>query len=76
MEQMTVEKLFNELKELVKKGQGDKKIIVADDQEGNSYHSCYYSVVVDPEEVKELVEASNGVDDRVITDYTKFVIIG
>ena len=76
MEQMTVEKLFNELKELVEQGQGNKKIIIADDQEGNSYHSCYYSVVADPKEVLDLIKASNGIDDIVDIDCTKCVIIG
>ena len=40
--QMTVKKLFELCKEEIKKGNGDKFIVVADDNEGNGYHGMFY----------------------------------
>ena len=76
MTQMTVHKLFLELMDLVTKGQGNKKVVVADDNEGNGYHGIYYSVTSDPKEVKENIEASNGLYDSQTENYKDIVIIG
>ena len=76
MMQMTVEKLFNELKELVEAGQGNKKVVVADDNEGNGYHGVYYSVTSDPKEVEGNIKVSNGLYDSQETNYKNIVIIG
>lgn len=76
MEQMTVHKLFLELMDLVNKGQGDKKVVVADDNEGNGYHGIYYSVTSDPKAVKGNIDVSNGLYDSQETDPNKIVIIG
>lgn len=76
MEQMTVRKLYMELKELMQKGQGDKKIIVADDNEGNGYHGIFYSVTAEANLVQENVEASNGLSDSAERNYENLVIIG
>ena len=40
--QMTVKKLLKLCQEEVKKGNGDQFIVVADDNEGNSYHGMFY----------------------------------
>lgn len=76
MTQMTVEKLFNELKELVEKGQGNKKIVMATDEEGNSYRGIYYSCESDPTKIKEAIDYSNGLIDSQTEDYKDIVIIG
>jgi len=76
MIQMTVEKLYEELKELMTKGMGDKKLVIADDDEGNGYHGMYYSCTSDPKEVKANIEASNGLYDSQETDYKHIVIVG
>lgn len=76
MLQMTVNKLYLELKELVEKGQGDKAIVVASDNEGNSYHGVFYSCTSDPKSVKENIDISNGLYDSAITDPAKIVIVG
>lgn len=76
MEQMTVQKLFLELKELVEKGQGDKKVVLADDNEGNGFHGCYYSITSTPKEVKSTIEISNGLYDSQTKNYNDIVIIG
>lgn len=40
--QMTVKQLLKLCQEEVKKGNGDKFIVVADDNEGNGYHGMFY----------------------------------
>ena len=76
MEQMTVKRLYAELGELINSGMGDKKIVVADDNEGNGYHGIFYSCTSDPKEVKANIEISNGLYDSVETKYKNIVIIG
>jgi len=76
MEQMTVQKLFSELSSLMLEGRGNDKIIIADDNEGNGYHGCFYSCTSDPKEVKANIEASNGLYDSQETDYKHIVIVG
>lgn len=76
MTQMTVKKLFGELSSLMLEGKGDLKIVLADDNEGNGYHGCFYSITSDPKAVKENIEASNGLYDSQEENYNKIVIIG
>lgn len=76
MVQMTVKKLYNELKELVEQGMGSKLVVVTDDNEGNAYHGIYYSCTSDPKKVKVNIEASNGLYDSQETNYDNIVIIG
>jgi hypothetical protein len=76
MTQLTVEKLYQELGKLIKRGQGNKVIVVADDNEGNGYHGIYYSVTSIPEDVQECINASNGLSDSQEEDYKNIVIIG
>lgn len=40
--QLTVEMLYELCKEELKKGNGNKKIVVSDDNEGNGYHGMFY----------------------------------
>lgn len=78
MEQMTVEKLWMELGNLMKldRKNANKKIVLADDNEANGFHGCFYSITSDPKAVKENIEVSNGLYDSVETDPNKIVIIG
>lgn len=41
---LTVDKLYKELSKARKMGMGKKKIMLSDDEEGNSYHLCFYAV--------------------------------
>lgn len=77
MTQMTVKQLYLELAEEIKKGNGDKFIIAADDNEFNSFHGLYYGISYsDPEDVAEQIECSNGVYDSQVEDPDKLVILG
>ena len=77
MEGMTLGELLNDINALAAKDKSilNKRVLVADDEEGNSYHSLYYSITSKPKDVKENIECSNGADIE-IKDYSKFVILG
>lgn len=74
---MTVKELIVDIKKIAEKDKSifDKEILLSDDEEGNSYHGCYFSITSEPNEVKECIEFSNGAD-REITDYSKYIILG
>jgi len=78
MEQMTVGMLVKLLLQACKQDPqvAYKKIIVADDEEGNSYHGMYYHPTTDAQEVKKNIEYSNGVYDTDTEDPEKLVILG
>ena len=40
--QMTVNDLFELCKEAIRKGYGNKNIVLSDDNEGNGYHGMFY----------------------------------
>jgi hypothetical protein len=47
MQPVTVERLLKLLQEQVKKGNGQKKILLSNDDEGNGYHTMYYEITED-----------------------------
>lgn len=47
MQVVTVERLLKLLQEQVNKGNGKKKILLSNDDEGNGYHAMYYEVTED-----------------------------
>lgn len=74
--QITVKELYEALGVLVRNGEGNKKVITADDNEGNGYHGIYYSVTAEPKDVKECINFSNGLYDSQEEDPNNLVIIG
>lgn len=76
--QITVGLLVKQLIEACKKDPklAYKKIIVADDTEGNGYHGMWFAPTTDPEVVKECIEASNGVYETDTEDPNELIIIG
>lgn len=74
--QVTVKDLAEYLNELVKAGMGNKKVVVADDNEGNAYHGMFYCGCHEPQQVKENIEFSNGLYDSQETNPNNLVIIG
>ena len=76
MEQMTVRKLYLLLAQEVQKGNGEKAIIVADDNEGNAFRRLFYGITSDLTDIKEAVEYSNGIYDSREKDLNKLVILG
>ena len=52
MEVLTVKDLFNQCKAQIAKGNGDKKIMISQDDEGNGYHYLFYGMI-SGEEMRE-----------------------
>ena len=40
--ELTVRDLFNECIKQIKLGNGDKKVFISIDEEGNGFHPCYF----------------------------------
>jgi hypothetical protein len=78
MEQMTVGMLVKLLVEACHKDPkvAYKKIIVADDTEGNGYHGMYYHPTTDTQSVKDNIAVSNGVYDTDTEDPNELIILG
>lgn len=47
MEIVTVKRLYELCKEQIAKGNGDKEIVLSNDDEGNGYHDCFYEFTED-----------------------------
>ena len=76
MTQLTIKDLYRNLADEIKKGNGDKVIVVADDNEGNAFHGLFFGITSDVNDIKEAVEYSNGIYDSVEKDPQKIVILG
>lgn len=68
--QVTVEQLFMALGKEIEKGNGNKYLIAADDNEGNGYHGVFH-----------LIEDANDIDDWMIgdtqvSDKSQLMVIG
>lgn len=53
---ITVNQLMEYCKEQIEMGNGDKNIIISDDDEGNGYHTLFYGFTVDPYFIRQAVE--------------------
>lgn len=69
---LTVSQLKRLCDDEIRKGNGDKKILISGDDEGNSYHGLFYDFIDDPEEIKVLTTLF---DDK-IDEFDKIVILG
>lgn len=47
MNQITVDDLYKALAQARKDGFGRKKILLSNDDEGNGYHECFFTVATD-----------------------------
>lgn len=52
MDVLTVKDLYNECKTQIERGNGDKKIMISKDDEGNGYHYLFYGMI-SGEEMRE-----------------------
>lgn len=53
---MTVKELYMDCKTLMANGMGDKRIYISRDDEGNGFHTLYYSFTTDSGEIKETLD--------------------
>ena len=66
MEQMTVKALMEFCKKEIEKGNGDKMIVVADDNEGNGYHGLFYQFTEADDFVDEIYDSQSTDPDKII----------
>lgn len=60
MKPITIERLYKQLQQEIKKGHGDYIIFVTDDEEGNGYHALWYDGCVAKEvDDREYIEELN-----------------
>lgn len=78
--QMTVKQLLKLCQEEVKKGNGDKFIVVADDNEGNGYHGMFYGFSDAMEMERDAQLFGHSIEDEIYDScYTKpeeIIILG
>ena len=72
---MTVNDLYRLCEEEIKLGNGNRSIIVADDEEGNGYHDLFYPFLHDTEMIKQILECSNTSYGQICTTDPKCLII-
>ena len=66
---VTVNMLLKYCKEQVKKGNGDKVVLISSDDEGNGFHTLFYEFTDDKESLEalsELFHDGNNPDEVVI----------
>lgn len=73
MAQLTIKDLKRFVDEQMKKGNGDKFIVISDDNEENGYHGLFYQFTDDVEDIEML---SDMVYDSVEVNPNKIVILG
>lgn len=66
--QMTISRLFELCKKEIQKGNGDKNIVISDDNEGNGFHGMFYGFTKIDEITQDLIYDShtNSPSDTII----------
>ena len=66
--QMTVNDLFELCKDAIRKGHGNKNIVLSDDNEGNGYHGMFYGFTEVTEDFEDEIydSATNSESDTII----------
>lgn len=49
---VTVKQLLDICKEQIEAGNGDKTVLISDDDEGNGFHTLFYGFLSDPEKIR------------------------
>lgn len=73
MDVLTIDELYRELAKERKKGNGSKKILVSDDEEGNGFHPCFFGVTPMSEDLIAYAHIYGVSEDDDIND---FVVVG
>lgn len=66
--QMTISRLFELCKKEIQKGNGNKNIVISDDNEGNGYHGLFYGfTLVTDDFVDDIYDSiTNSTTDTII----------
>lgn len=73
MKTVTVKDLLEACKEQVKKGNGNKAVLLSNDDEGNGFHTLYYLFTDNKKSIKQYADAYMFHDDN---DPNKVVLLG
>lgn len=60
---ITVKELYDDLRQEILAGNGDKTILISSDDEGNSYHTLWYTIQSDIDKIRKIKEATWFHDD-------------
>jgi hypothetical protein len=66
MEQMTVKALMEFCKKEIEAGNGDKMIVISDDNEGNGYHGLFYAFTEADDFVDYIFDSKSDDPDKII----------
>ena len=72
---MTVNQLYEACRIQIGIGNGEKNIIISNDEEGNGYHDLFYSFLSSPTEVERAVD-STGSWNSVTGNVKDMIILG
>lgn len=70
---ITVGQLFEACKEQIEMGNKDKIVCISSDDEGNSFHTLFYTFIGTPDQVKEILDGCYLHDDQ---DPNDIVLLG
>lgn len=73
MKAVTVKDLYEQCKHLVGNGYGNKVILLSDDDEGNGFHTMFYTFEIDQDSINEFARQGLFHDDN---DPSTVVILG
>ena len=71
---MTVNKLYEIVSRQIRLGNGDKKVVISNDDEGNGFHYLLFGFTTNKELVYEIL--SSTYCDDMLKDYKNIVILG
>lgn len=68
MKQMTVNDLYKCCENAIKNGQGNKYIVISDDNDGNGFHGMFYGFTLVDKRTKDLIcdSLTNSSNDTII----------
>lgn len=76
MEQITIKMLYEMAKQEIEKGNGDKLIVLSNDNEGNGYHGMFFGFTSKVNDIKECTENGTNVYDSHSDNPKEIVILG
>lgn len=73
MSGITVRELAKACQDMIKRGYGDRTVLIPSDDEGNEYHTLWYSFITNEEEIKMCSEYGMFHDNN---DPSEVVLLG
>lgn len=65
--QLTIKDIYNACKREIANGNGNKFLVVSDDNEGNGYHGCFFAISpINDDFTKSLIHDNNAPLDEIM----------